>query len=96
MAKSLCVDCKFADWDVKSNGALHHNGMGVCTWKKTFAVSASTLKPGFTTNSSFSVREEWPGGDFHNALFVRGSTISRRGSNIFTKCDVFERKEPQK
>lgn len=85
MAKSICVGCKFANWDRTPSGAIHRSGRGQCTWQTVFAIAASSITFDYRTDNTISA--------LRGAVVVRGGVIGRRGPNVFTKCVVFEPSE---
>jgi len=76
---TICLDCKFADWNRTANGRLHPSGDGRCSWKKSVAFAASV--PDYQKDAADRV------------LNSKGTWQIRRGVNDgHTKCPTYVRK----
>lgn len=77
--RCICEGCLFADWDRTSNGRLHPNKMGTCTWKKTVRVPPS-------------YRGSVMGRHTPGAPEVLSAGRIERGQYGFKACDVYQPK----
>ena len=77
--RCICEDCLFAKWKQTSNGRLHPDKTGKCTWEQTVRVPPSCR------GSISSFRD--PG----TPLSLTGGWIER-GPLGFKACDVFQPK----
>ena len=71
-----CDKCKFANWKRTSNGRLHPDGTGRCTYAARHAVPASTPSWGMNL-------------DHDRMMVVQGGHISR-GHDWSGPCALYE------
>ena len=90
-----CLDCRFAEWDRTSRGALHPNGHGKCTWDKVIKMNYGP--PGVTLRGHLSSLSPFWRGDSEGFRFEFSGplTISRRGDHAILRCPAFQRGEPK-
>lgn len=90
-----CLDCRFAEWDRPSRGALHPNGLGKCTWDKVIKMNYGP--PGVTLRGPlFSHYTFWQeAAEEFRFEFAGPPTIFRRGDHAILKCPAFQRGEPK-
>ena len=72
-----CMDCKFAQWKRTSNGRLHPDKSGRCTWEQTMHISAAV----YSWHVTDSARQ--------NGVTFKGGWIGRDDTHL-RECKVFQ------
>ena len=76
---TICLDCKFAQWDRTQSGRLHPNGEGKCLWTKVVVMPASV--PIYNQNAVNRIT---------NSLFAG---YIERGGRGLSKCPTYVRQQ---
>ena len=79
--KTICINCRFAEWEKTEAGRLHPLGHGLCTWRPTgIRFSAAMAK------------NRWLGGAIKMLTELREPVRLYR-PDALADCATYERKE---